>query len=84
MLVWLDAVGRSAAACDDGRLLDAAEAVGPRGRVGGPVPASRALLDVLPGLLEGAEFASARIIVAGLDPDLDELAPVAVTGAADG
>lgn len=44
---------------------------GPRGRVGGP--ATAALLGVLPHLLRGAEFACARVIVASLDPDLDEL-----------
>ncbi len=82
MLVWLDAVGRSTAACDDSGLLDGTEAVGPRGRLDGPVPPSRALLDALPGLLAGAEFACARIIVASLDPDLDELAHVPAAGAA--
>lgn len=82
MLVWLDAVGRSAAACDGSGLLDGAEAVGPRGKLDGPVPPSRALLDALPGLLQGAEFACARIIVASLDPDLDELAHVPAAGAA--
>jgi len=84
MLVWLDAVGRSAAAADDSGALDASQAVGPRGRVFGSAPPSRALLDVLPGLLEGAEFACARIIVASLDPDLDELVPVPVTGMVHG
>jgi hypothetical protein len=76
ILVWLDAVGRSAAACDDTEALVVAQLVGPRGRVDGPLPPSRALLDVLPGLLEGAEFACARIIIASLDPDLDELSPL--------
>jgi hypothetical protein len=84
MLVWLDAVGRSAAACDDTDVMDAAEAVGPRGRIDGPAPASQPLLNALPGLLEGTEFACARIVVASLDPDLDELAPVPVKGAAHG
>ncbi|MGW3107557.1 hypothetical protein [Streptomyces sp. NPDC001100] len=84
MLVWLDAVGRSAAAADDSGALDTSQAVGPRGRVFGSAPPSRALLDVLPGLLEGAEFACARIIVASLDPDLDELLPVSVTGMVHG
>jgi hypothetical protein len=80
MLVWLDAVGRSAAACDVTEALDAAEVVGPRGRLDTPVPPSRALLDSLPRLLEGTEFACARIIVASLDPDLDELTHVAAPG----
>lgn len=81
VLAWLDAVSRSAAACDDTEALDVARAVGPRGRLDGPVPPSQALLDVLPGLLEGAEFAGARIIVASLDPDLDELTHAPAAGA---
>jgi hypothetical protein len=84
MLVWLDAVGRSAAAADDSGALDTSQAVGPRGKVFGSVPPSRALLDVLPGLLVGVEFACARIIVASLDPDLDELVPVSVAGMVHG
>lgn len=47
---------------------------GPRGPV--DQQPSAALLAVLPMLLEGAEFAAARLIVASLDPDLDQLAPV--------
>ncbi|MER5213888.1 hypothetical protein ABT063_25775 [Streptomyces sp. NPDC002838] len=84
LLVWLDAVGRSAAACDDTDVVDAAEAVGPRGRIDGPAPPSQPLLNALPGLLEGTEFACARIVVASLDPDLDQLAPAEVQGAAHG
>lgn len=80
MLVWLDAVGRSAAACDVTETLDAAEVVGPRGRLDTPVPPSRALLDSLPRLLDGTEFACARIIVASLDPDLDEPTHVPAPG----
>ncbi|WP_306820066.1 hypothetical protein [Streptomyces sp. DSM 40750] len=84
MLVWLDAVGRSAVACDDSDVLHGTEAVGPRGRLDGPVPPSQAMLNALPGLLEGTEFACARIIVASLDPDLDELAQLPVPGVAHG
>lgn len=84
MLVWLDAVGRSAAGCEDTGVLDGAEAIGPRGRIGGAAPPSQPLLDALPGLLEGAEFACARIIVASLDPDLDELAHAPMTEVARG
>ncbi|WP_328747312.1 hypothetical protein [Streptomyces sp. NBC_00285] len=85
MLAWLDAVGRSAAAVDALEVLDdAARAVGPRGQVVGAVPASQALLNVLPGLLQGAEFACARIIVASLDPDLDELNHVSAAGMVHG
>jgi len=45
----------------------------PRGRAGGGQVPSAVLLAVLPRLLAGAEFAAARLIVASLDPDLDEL-----------
>ncbi|WP_254645759.1 hypothetical protein [Streptomyces malaysiensis] len=72
--VWLERIGRAAADFTDGRLLGADEPEGPRGRLDGPVPPSRALLDVLPALLEGAEFAGARALLASLGPDLDELA----------
>ncbi|MHA4816229.1 hypothetical protein ACXZ65_17940 [Streptomyces aculeolatus] len=79
LLVWLDEAGRRAAEADDGRLLAPYDQEGPRGRLDGPRPPSRALLDVLPELLPGAEFTSARVIVASLDPDLDGPA-VAVHG----
>ncbi|MET9359084.1 hypothetical protein ABZY14_40230 [Streptomyces sp. NPDC006617] len=36
-------------------------------------PPSAALIRLLPGLLTGAELGAARLIVASLDPDLDEL-----------
>ncbi|TDC22545.1 hypothetical protein E1265_15435 [Streptomyces sp. 8K308] len=61
-------------------VLAADDVLGPRGLVDGPRPPSAALLDVLPGLLVGAEFAAARLVVAGLDPDLDELAWTAGPG----
>ncbi len=38
-----------------------------------------ALLDILPGLLIGAEVATARLVVASLDPDLEVLAGAAAT-----
>jgi hypothetical protein len=37
---------------------------------------SAALLAVLPGLLVGAELAAARLIVASIDPDLDQVPAV--------
>ncbi|MEO3843701.1 hypothetical protein [Streptomyces sp. B22F1] len=79
LLTWLDEAARHAAGVDDDRPLARYGQDGPRGRLDGPRPPSRALLDVLPDLLRGAEFTSARVIVASLDPDLDELA-VAVRG----
>ncbi|WP_157570132.1 hypothetical protein [Microtetraspora malaysiensis] len=63
------------AVLDDRSPLDDEE--GPRGPVGGHP--SEALLAVLPGLLTGAELAAARLIVASLDPDLDQVRPGRVT-----
>lgn len=79
LLTWLDEAVRRASGADDDRPLAPYEPEGPRGRLDGPRPPSQALLDVLPGLLRGAEFTSARVIVASLDPDLDAPA-VAVHG----
>jgi hypothetical protein len=70
---WLAETGRLAAEFGHRGALAPGEPAGPRGRLDGARAPSRALLDVLPGLLEGAEFAGARLIVASLDPDLDEV-----------
>ncbi|MEU1226215.1 hypothetical protein [Streptomyces sp. NPDC005828] len=75
LLVWLEEIDRAVDACDDRSPLDPHALNGPRGRIAPEAPASRALVDVLPVLLEGTEFACARLVVASLDPDLDELAP---------
>ncbi|MFJ9542123.1 hypothetical protein ACIRPX_33355 [Streptomyces sp. NPDC101225] len=80
--VWLSEIERCVEELDDMRPLATDERTGPRGRLDGPQPPSRALLDVLPELLTGAEFACARIIVASLDPDIEELALAPVPGAA--
>ncbi|MFC8429623.1 hypothetical protein [Streptomyces sp. NPDC057253] len=82
LLSWLSEAERGLEELGDTRPLAPDERTGPRGRLDGPRPPSRALLDVLPDLLTGAEFACARIIVASLDPDLDELALAPVSGAA--
>ncbi|MER7408244.1 hypothetical protein ABT373_38785 [Streptomyces sp. NPDC000070] len=82
LLMWLSEVERGLEGLDDTRQLAPDDRTGPRGRLDGPRPPSQALLDVLPELLTGAEFACARIIVASLDPDLDELALATVPGAA--
>lgn len=80
LLRWLSETERGLQGLDDTRPLAPDDRTGPRGRLDGPQPPSRALLDVLPDLLTGAEFACARIIVASLDPDLDELALAPVPG----
>ncbi|MCX4966390.1 hypothetical protein OHA98_16425 [Streptomyces sp. NBC_00654] len=73
LCVWLDEIERALGGMNDTRPLATDGAEGPRGRIGGATPPSQALLDVLPVLLRGAEYACARLIVASLDPDLDEL-----------
>jgi hypothetical protein len=79
---WLGEAGEAIARADDGAP-QSGGAEGPRGPV--DQAPSAALLAVLPALLTGAEWAAARLIVASLDPDIDQLtddaAAVAGTGA---
>jgi hypothetical protein len=70
---WCGDLAGLAVLLDDDSLLDGSVLAPPRGRAGAGQAPSAALLAVLPGLLAGAEFAAARLIVASLDPDLDEL-----------
>ncbi len=70
---WCSELAAAAAALDDDAPLDPAALEPPRGRLGSPGAPAAELLAVLPGLLEGAELAAVRLIVASLDPDLDEL-----------
>ncbi len=70
---WCDELAGLPAAFDDGSRLDPAVLEPPRGRLDGTQAPSASLLAVLPRLLTGAEFAAVRLIVASLDPDLDEL-----------
>jgi hypothetical protein len=70
---WCGDLAHVARLLDDGSLLDSSVLAAPRDRADGRQVPSAALLSVLPRLLEGAEFAAARLIVASLDPDLDEL-----------
>lgn len=51
------------------------ETEGPRGVVG-QRPPSAGLLEVLPSLVTGLDLAGARLVVASLDPDLDQLVGV--------
>ncbi|WP_420000070.1 hypothetical protein [Streptomyces boninensis] len=73
IITWLTQVEHSAAAADDKAPLPPGAMDGPRGQLDSHHPPSAALLSALPALLEGSEFAAARLIVASLDPDLDEL-----------
>lgn len=67
---WCHELSTAAAAFGDASPLDPAVLPPPRG---GP-EGMRALLDALPRLLEGVELATARLIVASLDLDVDGLA----------
>lgn len=78
---WLDAIEHALGELTDGApLANGRPLMGPWGPVGTGTPPSRALLDALPGLLAGTEFACARLVVASLDPDLDGLAAEPVPG----
>jgi hypothetical protein len=71
---WCGDLADVTALLDDDSQLDGSVLAPPRGRPGNGQPPSAQLLAVLPRLLEGAELAAARLVVASLDPDLDELA----------
>lgn len=71
---WCSDLARVAAFLDDGSPLDTAALEPPRGLPDGGRGPSAGLLAALPRLLEGAELAAARLIIASLDPDVDELA----------
>jgi hypothetical protein len=85
---WLGWLQETAAALDGAGADDplAAEGgwEGPRGPLGRGAASSRALLELLPGLVVGAELAGARLIVASLDPDTDELMHADAVEAAHG
>jgi hypothetical protein len=70
---WCDSLTDASWLLDDGSPLDATALRPPHGEMSGLRARCEVLLAVLPRLLEGAEFAAARLIVASLDPDLSEL-----------
>ncbi|MEU0084453.1 hypothetical protein [Streptomyces sp. NPDC006274] len=71
--LWLAAVLDDLDRLADTSALDPGRDEGPRGPLDGRRNPSAALAEVLPRLLEGAELAAARLIVASLDPDPEEL-----------
>ena len=75
---WCAEVAEAAAVLADRSPADPGLLEGPRGPLDGRAAPSAGLVAVLPGLLAGAEFAAARLIIASLDPDADELAPAGV------
>ncbi|GAA2840207.1 hypothetical protein [Nonomuraea rubra] len=66
---WLARTENALVSLDDGEFLDNDE--GPRGALSAR-PVARKLAE-LPGLLAGAELATARLIVAGIDPDVEQV-----------
>ncbi|MEW1996904.1 hypothetical protein [Streptomyces coelicoflavus] len=79
---WLTEVMDAVRQLDATASLDPTAQEGPRGRWDAERPPSAALARLLPRLLVGAELGAARLTVASLDPDPDELAArrVEVTG----
>ncbi|MEW2630822.1 hypothetical protein AB0903_03995 [Streptomyces sp. NPDC048389] len=71
--LWLAEVLDDLDRLEDTSPLDPGRDEGPRGPLDGPRIPSAALAEMLPRLLEGAELAAARLIVASLDPDPEEL-----------
>ena len=70
---WCVDLDAAVSALEDASPLRAADLESPRGPAADGSSPSAGLLAVLPGLLAGAELAAARLIVASLDPDLDDL-----------
>ena len=70
---WCADLEAATAALDDVSPLDPARLEPPRGQAADGAAASAGLITVLPRLLAGSEFAAARLIVASLDPDLDQV-----------
>ena len=70
---WCAELDDAAAALDEGSPLGAAGTEPPCGPLDDTRTPPTALLAALPRLLDGAELAAARLIIASLDPDLDEL-----------
>lgn len=70
---WLADIHRDVGRLEEPSQLRPAVEEGSRGRWREDDPPSAALIALLPGLLTGAELAAARLIVASLDPDPDEL-----------
>jgi hypothetical protein len=70
---WCAGLEAAVAGLDDASPLGPGGPAAPRGPVGDGQPPSAGLVAVLPRLLAGAELAGARLIIASLDPDLDQL-----------
>ncbi len=81
---WLADIRHDLPRLEDPAPLDVAVEDSPRGPWSAEHPPSAALIALLPRLLEGAELAAARLVVASLDPDPDELVSRGVVEVARG
>ncbi|MCA2201982.1 hypothetical protein [Streptomyces sp. SMS_SU21] len=70
---WLADIRDDLPRLEDPAPLDVTVEDSPRGPWSAEDPPSAALIALLPPLLEGAELAAARLVVASLDPDPEEL-----------
>jgi len=70
---WCADLAGAAGSFDDASPLRPAGLAPPRGPAGDGGAPSAGLVAVLPRLLTGTELAAARLIIASLDPDLDQL-----------
>ncbi len=81
---WLADIWHDLPRLEDPAPLDVAVEESPRGPWSAEAPPSAALIALLPPLLEGAELAAARLVVASLDPDPEELVSRGVVEVARG
>ncbi|MBJ6613264.1 hypothetical protein H4K38_06905 [Streptomyces sp. I3(2020)] len=81
---WLADIRHDLPRLEDPAPLDVAVEDSPRGPWSAEAPPSAALIALLPPLLEGAELAAARLVVASLDPDPEELVSRGVVEVARG
>ncbi|MFJ9862249.1 hypothetical protein ACIRVN_32800 [Streptomyces albogriseolus] len=81
---WLTDIRHDLPRLEDSAPLDVAVEDSPRGPWSAEDPPSAALIALLPRLLEGAELAAARLVVASLDPDPEELVSRGVVEVARG
>jgi hypothetical protein len=70
---WCAGLEAAVSALEDASPLRPGDLEPPRGPAADGSAPSAGMLALLSGLLTGAELAAARLIVASLDPDLDEL-----------
>jgi len=80
---WCADLASAAGSFDDASPLRPTGVAPPRGPATNGGAPSAGLVAVLPRLLAGTELAAARLIIASLDPDLDQL-PALMEGGMEG